>query len=291
MGPQDREIHRRRPVSIPGAVITKALSGMPNSAETKALYVRDGWRCRFCGCRVTSARARSAIKACIPGAVPWGEREGFHAAFFSLTASVDHVLPHSAGGGNEAQNLVTACWSCQFGRGSYTIEELGLSDPRSRAPVIDGWDGLSRVIAHAPIAALQVGVAEVPLRSQPSANARPSQTAAGRAFDSSKAEWLSALDGSQPPPSLRLIDLLDSCSDIGVSWSLNKVLLARMKVGEIVIEFMAVAPNGAVHLPWSIGGRKKLFQAFAEKLAKAIPGAEVYETPKLWNVSRPNKKF
>ena len=55
----------------------------------------------------------------------------------------------------------------------------------------------------------------------------------------SEVEWLSRLDGIQPTPSRRLVGFLDSCSDIDVSWSLNKVLLARMKVEGSTIEFMA----------------------------------------------------
>ena len=295
MGSVDVEIHRRRPVPKSSAVVTKAILRMPTSAETRALYLRDGWRCRFCGCRVVSNRARSAMRACIPGAIPWGESEGYHGAFFALTASVDHVLPHSAGGGNEPQNLVTACWSCQFGRGAYTIEEFGLSDPRFRPPVVDGWDGLCRVIGHASVAAaLQADVVEAPTPFVPPgevANAGQVQAAARRAFSSSEAEWLSRLDGIQPTPSHRLIDFLDGCIDIDVSWSLNKVLLARMKVGASTIEFMAVEPNGDVHIPWSIGGRKDMFRSFAEKLAEGIPGAIAYETPKQWNVAKVGKKL
>ena len=161
MGPDDAAIRRRRPVSNLAAAVTKASSRMPTSAETRALYMRDGWRCRFCGCRVVSNGARSALRACIPGAIPWGGSGGYHGAFFALTASVDHVVPHSAGGGNEPENLVTACWSCQFGRGRYTIEEVGLSDPRCRPPIVDDWDGLCRVVGHASAAiALQADVAE-----------------------------------------------------------------------------------------------------------------------------------
>jgi hypothetical protein len=233
------------------------------------------------------------MRACVPGAIPWGESEGYHGAFFALTASVDHVLPHSAGGGNEPQNLVTACWSCQFGRGAYTIEEFGLSDPRLRPPVVDGWDGLCRVIGHASaVAALQADVVEAPTPFAPigeAANAGQVQAAARRAFSSSEAEWLSRLDGIQPTPSRRLVDFLDSCSDIDVSWSLNKVLLARMKVEGSTIEFMAFEPNGDVHIPWSIGGRKDTFRRFAEKLAEGIPGAIAYETPKQWNVAKVGK--
>ena len=123
------------------------------------------------------------------------------------------------------------------------------------------------------------------------ANAGQVQAATWRAFSSSEAEWLSRLDGIQPPPSRRLVDFLDSCSDIAVSWSLNKVLLARMKVDGSTIEFMAVEPNGDVHIPWSIGGRKEMFRSFAEKLAKDIPGAIAYETPKLWNVAKGGRKL
>ena len=295
MGPEDTEVHRRRPVSKPAAVVIKASSRMPTSTEIKALYVRDGWRCRFCGCQVVSNRARSVMRACIPGAIPWTESEGYHGAFFALTASVDHVLPHSAGGGNELQNLVTACWSCQFGRGAYTIEELGLTDPRSRPPVIDGWDGLSRVIGRASAATpLQAAVVEAPtLFASPEevASAGPEQAATHRAFSSSEAAWLSRLDGNQSTPSRRLIDFLDSCVDIDVSWTLNKVLLARMKVDGNTIEFMAVEPNGDVHIPWSIGGSKELFRGFADKLAEGISGAVAHETPKLWNVAKADKKF
>jgi hypothetical protein len=42
-------------------------------------------------------------------------------------------------------DLVTSCWFCTFGKGSATIEFLGLRDPREREPVRDGWDGLRRV--------------------------------------------------------------------------------------------------------------------------------------------------
>jgi hypothetical protein len=204
-----------------------------------------------------------------------GEAEGYHGAFFALTASVDHVLPHSAGGSNEAQNLVTACWPCQFGRGAYTIEELGLSDPRLRSPVVDDWDGLCRVIGCAPAGAVNPGSVPTPKRHVPAVSAT---------------EWLSRLDGHHSASSRRLLDLVDSWHDLDVTWSLNKVLLVRMKVGGITIEFMAVEPNGDVKLPWSIGGEKDLFRGFAERLAEGIPVAEVYETPKLWNVSKANKK-
>ena len=111
MGREDHEVHRRRASDESPVKAEKVFARMPGAAETLALHARDGWRCRFCGCRVVSGRARSAVRASLPGALPWGEGEGYHAAFFAMTASVDHVVPHSAGGTNEPGNLVTACWS------------------------------------------------------------------------------------------------------------------------------------------------------------------------------------
>lgn len=42
-------------------------------------------------------------------------------------------------------NLVTACNACQFGRGQWTLEEVGFFDPREYPPFLDEWDGLTRL--------------------------------------------------------------------------------------------------------------------------------------------------
>nr|WP_308602587.1 hypothetical protein [Massilia sp. Dwa41.01b] len=42
----------------------------------------------------------------------------------------------------------TACYYCQFGRGEWTLEEAELDDPRHGAAVVDGWDGLVRLIGR-----------------------------------------------------------------------------------------------------------------------------------------------
>jgi hypothetical protein len=119
---------------------------VPNAAATRALHSRDGWRCRYCGCRVVSKSARDKMRAALPGAIPWRKSEGYHAAFLALLATVEHVTPSSNGGDINSQNLVTACWPCQFGRCNYSLDELGLVDPRSRAPIVDDWDGLCRIL-------------------------------------------------------------------------------------------------------------------------------------------------
>ena len=43
------------------------------------------------------------------------------------TLSLDHVTPHSHGGGNEASNLVTACSRCNSSRGNRRVEDFAVA--------------------------------------------------------------------------------------------------------------------------------------------------------------------
>ena len=61
-----------------------------------------------------------------------------------MWAQYDHLLPHSKGGNNDVNNIVVTCAPCNFGRMSYTLEEVGLIDPRTREPIRSAWDGLER---------------------------------------------------------------------------------------------------------------------------------------------------
>lgn len=82
------------------------------------------------------------MRAVLPGTIACGATRGiYHAAFYGLTAVPDHVVSRAHGGGNDLGNLVTACWPCNFGRGSWSLAEVGLFDPRLRPPVADVWDG------------------------------------------------------------------------------------------------------------------------------------------------------
>lgn len=83
---------------------------------------------------------------------------------------------------------------------------------------------------------------------------------------------------------------MDGCSDLNVSWSLNDVLIIRMTIGGAMLAILGVQRDGLIEIPWSISGRKDAFRDFAETLAAAIPGAIMYETPKLWVVSKAGKQ-
>lgn len=115
---------------------------MPPEAETMAVFDRDGWRCRWCESRVISIKALKRMAMACPSSFRHGKaNEACHGLAMCCAVSLDHVVPHSRGGTNQRDNLITACWPCQFGRGNDTIDRLHLADPRDRQPVIDEWVG------------------------------------------------------------------------------------------------------------------------------------------------------
>lgn len=296
MGREDPQIHRRRTVDAARQSGGRSEKRMPSAPVIKSIYTRDGWRCRFCGCRVILPEARKKMMAMLPDAIRWsGPDKGRHAAFYALNAVPDHVIPHAVGGGNDPDNLVTACWPCNFGRMDHSLEEFGLIDPRSRPPVVDGWDGLCRLLGYARNASPRAADAieelvpvEIRAFTRTGPRAMPQRNLMGRF---SEDEWFAELDRIQPTPSSRLLAFIESCKYLGISWSLNKILLVRMKVNDVTIELFGVNQNGEVNVPWFIGEQKTNFQSFAEKLAGAIPDAICYETPKTWSVSKPHKKL
>jgi len=118
---------------------------MPTSAEKRELHQRDGCHCRFCGIPVIRMEIRHRIREVYPDALPWGSNNPEqHAAFQAMWLQYDHLLPHARGGNNDLENIVITCAPCNFGRMNYTLEEIGLIDPRTREPVRSSWDGLER---------------------------------------------------------------------------------------------------------------------------------------------------
>jgi len=125
----------------------RAKGRMPSAKEQLAIFTKDGWRCRFCGTRVISREARLILIKQFPEETHWVDSEyKRHTALLSQGASLDHVLPHSRGRTDDPKNFVTACYNCQFGRNNWTLEEVGFNDPRDRPPIVDEWDGLTRLL-------------------------------------------------------------------------------------------------------------------------------------------------
>ncbi len=144
-------VHWQSAMPARDAELARSAQRMPSSGVERAICVRDGWRCRYCGTRVIDRQMRARLHRCLPDVARWGRRNvDKHAALAALSASLDHIVPHSRGGTNDEPNLVTACNACQFGRGQWTLEEVGFFDPREYPPTLDTWDGLMRLSRLAP---------------------------------------------------------------------------------------------------------------------------------------------
>lgn len=139
-------VHWQFTMPTSGVGLERSAQRMPSSNAERAIYARDGWRCRYCGTRVIDRSMRARLHRRLPDVARWGARNADkHTALAALSASLDHIVPHSRGGTNDEPNLVTACNACQFGRGQWTLEEVGFFDPREYPPVLDEWDGLTRL--------------------------------------------------------------------------------------------------------------------------------------------------
>lgn len=146
-------VHRFR--DVPGLPAREVLDGpyIPAAVQREVLD-RDGFFCRFCGIPVIGQKARKAMRDAYPETIRWGARNvEKHAAFQAMDLDFDHIVPRSRGGRNTPENLVVSCAPCNCGRGNWTLEEVGVMDPRSTPAAacaiphaLSKWDGLMRVL-------------------------------------------------------------------------------------------------------------------------------------------------
>ena len=147
VGKMTPEVHRntRRPKCLPKE--DRDPTRMPTESEQNVIFQRDGWRCRFCNIRVINKKARRVLCKAFSIDSNWTSLKlQRHSSLYAMASSLDHVHPHGRGGRNATENFVTACYCCQFGRGEWMLSEVGVSDPRERPPIVDSWDGLTRII-------------------------------------------------------------------------------------------------------------------------------------------------
>ncbi len=120
----------------------------------RKIFKRDGGHCRFCGIPLIDESVRDRIlKYKIYSDVirwqGWKDPER-HRGLLCLWAQYDHIDIWKQGGATSLENLVLACYACNYGRNrkTYTLAEFGLIDPRPPTPLRDaqmpGWDGLER---------------------------------------------------------------------------------------------------------------------------------------------------
>lgn len=107
---------------------------------------RDGWRCRYCALPLVWDGFFKTVYALFMDI-----EDSMNDLWRIFAQSPDHVIPFAAEGQSVPANVVSACGACNYSKSDCLLEELGLEDPRSRAPIRDGWTGLvGRPHAGAP---------------------------------------------------------------------------------------------------------------------------------------------
>ncbi|HEX5322430.1 MAG TPA: hypothetical protein VFW40_01495 [Capsulimonadaceae bacterium] len=108
-----------------------------------ALFVRDGFIDRYSGKRLLFSPALRLISSLIPEDFPyhlnWKTTE-CHAAYWNLSATLDHIVPVVRGGSNDDSNLATTSMIRNNAKSNWTLEELGwrLLPPGN----FENWDGM-----------------------------------------------------------------------------------------------------------------------------------------------------
>ncbi|MEO8478124.1 MAG: HNH endonuclease signature motif containing protein [Gemmatimonadota bacterium] len=115
----------------------------PTAALAREVYRRDSYHCRFCALPVIPPPVLKRFGRLMGEAVfPVGRTNlERHGAALVFRGAIDHVVPWSLGGATASENLVTACWACNYGKSRYTLDQIGLTDPRLRPAVESDWDG------------------------------------------------------------------------------------------------------------------------------------------------------
>jgi hypothetical protein len=111
--------------------------------EATNVFVRDGFVDRYTGSRVVFPPVLRAISAVLPEDFPYHpnwKMDSTHPAYWELTATIDHLVPASRGGGDDTSNWVTTSMARNSAKGNWTLEDLGwaLQPPGS----FSEWDGL-----------------------------------------------------------------------------------------------------------------------------------------------------
>lgn len=150
------ELVKARKVEGLPPVMPKELRYKPRLASKslcRALVERDGHHCRFCGVPLVRPEVRKLLNKLYPNAARWtsAKETDQHRGLQAMWMQYDHIFVHSRGGTTDLNNVVVACAACNFGRDRFTLEEMGLTDPRTdiRLPTWEGrikWNGLESLL-------------------------------------------------------------------------------------------------------------------------------------------------
>jgi len=98
----------------------------------KAVYARDAYTCRYCGLRQIAKAVLYAFEKAVGSSEfrMQGTNAQQHGIVHGFKIVADHVVPYKRGGRTDLNNLVAACPGCNYGKEAFTLEQLGMDDPR-----------------------------------------------------------------------------------------------------------------------------------------------------------------
>ena len=113
------------------------------------LFARDDYKCRYCSDHVIPKKVFKKAQSLIGSAdLPLGSTNLTKSGFYSIfVATLDHVLPWSLGGRTDESNLVTCCWSCNYGKANFTVEQIGIKNPFDSMVVREPESSVVRLLA------------------------------------------------------------------------------------------------------------------------------------------------
>ncbi len=108
------------------------------------VFIRDGFCDRYSGTRLVHPGMLRLLSVILPDDFPfqknWKMTET-HYVFWKLFPSLDHVVPISRGGVDEASNWATTSQLRNSAKSNWTLDELGWE--MLDLECLDKWDGLS----------------------------------------------------------------------------------------------------------------------------------------------------
>ncbi len=136
-------------LSMFGGQVGKRSSGGQRDmrlTRVRRIAARDGYLCGYCDIRVIEPEILRKIDTMLGGGVlhkrskPRNNRS-YHGIWLMTAVTLDHIEPLAKNHDDSDGNLVTCCWSCNFGKYHYTLQDLKLNKPKKRRGTTTRWTG------------------------------------------------------------------------------------------------------------------------------------------------------
>lgn len=114
----------------------------------KEIFKRDNFTCQYCGIKVVPKELLEEYSKCVgkENFCTSGTNLKRHGIVLAFRANADHILPWNQGGKTNPENLITCCWSCNYGKAGYTTKQLMLKNPKNNNFKNSNWNGLVEYI-------------------------------------------------------------------------------------------------------------------------------------------------